>query len=324
MRTLKECQEIINKAFREIQLPALPANLYDPIRYILELGGKRIRPALVLMACNVFTENIGQAINPALAIEVFHNFTLVHDDIMDNSELRRNKPTIHMKWNQNIGILSGDAMVIKSYQLLSMIPPVLMPQLFSLFCETALKVCEGQQYDMDFENREDVSMNEYLEMIELKTSVLIAASLKTGAIIGGASETDAELIYEFGRNLGIAFQIQDDFLDLYADPLKFGKNIGNDIVTNKKTMLWIQAMQSAKGESKKKLTHWLQKKEFEPEEKIKAVRTVYNRLKVQERVLQYINYYHEKGISYLDRIAVSPERKSELIKVTGFLLTRRK
>ncbi len=324
MRTLKECQEMIDKAFRELQLPALPANLYDPIRYILQLGGKRIRPALVLMACNVFTENIRQAIYPALAIEVFHNFTLVHDDIMDNSVLRRNKPTVHMKWNQNIGILSGDAMVIKSYQLLSMIRPALMPQLFSLFSKTALEVCEGQQFDMDFEIKRNVSMSEYLKMIELKTSALISASLKTGAIIGGASEADAELIYEFGRNLGIAFQIQDDFLDLYADPLKFGKNIGNDIVANKKTMLWVQAMQSATGKSRTELMYWLLKEKFEPAEKIEAVRKIFDRLKVQEHVVQRIKHYHETGISYLNRIAVAPERKSELLKVTDFLLTRGK
>ncbi|MBN2482123.1 MAG: polyprenyl synthetase family protein [Bacteroidales bacterium] len=322
MLTLSECQEIINQAFREIQLPELPANLYDPVRYVLGHGGKRIRPALVLMACNVFSERIDDAIYPAMALEVFHNFTLVHDDIMDDSLLRRSQPTVHAKWNRNTGILSGDAMVIKSYELLSHMPQAFMPQLFALFCKTAMEVCEGQQYDMDFEKKKEVSAKEYLKMIELKTSVLIAASLKTGAIIGGAEANDADLLYEFGRNLGIAFQIQDDYLDLYADPSKFGKNIGNDIVSNKKTILLVHAMQTAKGEDKKNLIHWLEKKEFDRVEKINVIKAIYNKLGIQGQIIRHIRHYYETGLSFLNQISADASRKEELLKATGFLLTR--
>ncbi|MBN2522315.1 MAG: polyprenyl synthetase family protein [Bacteroidales bacterium] len=322
MRTLSECQEIINQAFLEMNLPEEPANLFDPLRYVLRLGGKRIRPSLVLMACNVFSETIEDAIYPALAMEVFHNFTLVHDDIMDNALLRRGRPTVHTKWNRNTGILSGDAMVIKSFELLTHVSQGFMPELLALFCRTALKVCEGQQYDMDFETRKEISLDEYLKMIELKTSALIAASLKTGAVIGGAGKNDAEHLYEFGRNVGIAFQIQDDYLDLYADPLIFGKNIGNDIVANKKTILFALATQTAQGKVKRELMHWLESKEFNRIEKINAVKAIYDKLGIREQIIRYIKHYHETGVSHLKRIAVSESQKDELLKVSDFLLVR--
>ena len=322
MLTIGECQELIDKAIREINLPAEPSQMYEPIRYVLKLGGKRIRPTLVIMACNVYSDNIKPAIYPALAIEVFHNFTLLHDDIMDNADFRRNHPTVHIKWNRNVGILSGDAMLIKSYELLSKASLKILPGLFALFNKTALKVCEGQQYDMNYEVKDKITMEEYLKMIELKTSVLIAASLKMGAIVAGANEKDTNLFYEFGRNLGIAFQLQDDFLDLYADPYKFGKELGNDIVSNKKTILLVQAMQLAKGADKKRLTSWLRLKEFNREEKIRAIGEIFDKLKLREITKKKIQTYYDIGIDYLNQIPVDSTRKTELFNIARIFLER--
>ncbi len=245
MFTLIQLQEFISEKIQSLNLDKEPKGLYEPISYTLVSGGKRIRPALVLAACNMFSEKIEPAIPVALAFEVFHNFTLLHDDIMDNSPIRRNKETVHEKWNQNTAILSGDAMMIEAYEFLTELPAGLLKNILKLFNKTALEVCEGQQYDMDFETKEIVSEEDYLNMIKLKTSVLIAAALKAGAICGGASDTDADLLYDFGLNIGLAFQIQDDLLDTYADTAVFGKKNGNDIITGKKTFLLINALQKA-------------------------------------------------------------------------------
>jgi geranylgeranyl diphosphate synthase type II len=223
MISFEEAQEIINREISSIVIDREPVELYQPVKYILSIGGKRIRPAMVLMACSLFSEQISRASKCALAIEVFHNFTLLHDDIMDNSVLRRNKPTVHEKWNRNVAILSGDVMSILSYKFIEDCSPEILPDVLALFNDTALKVCEGQQYDMNYESRNDVSVDDYLKMITLKTSVLIAASLKLGAILGGAPPADSDLMYEFGKNVGIAFQLRDDILDVYGDPGKFGK-----------------------------------------------------------------------------------------------------
>jgi geranylgeranyl diphosphate synthase type II len=324
MLTLHECHAIINQYFNKLKLPEFPTNLYDPIRYMLDLGGKRIRPALVLMGCNVFSENTDSAVFPALAVEVFHNFTLMHDDIMDKSSLRRSQPSVHIKWNQNIAILSGDAMLIKAYELLTSEDLQQMPALLSLFNQTALKVCEGQQYDMDYENSLTISINEYIRMVELKTAVLLATSLKMGAIIGGASPHNADLIYEFGRNIGIAFQLQDDLLDVFADSADFGKAMGNDIISNKKTILLIQALNLSSGKARQELIKWLKIKRFDQNEKIRAIRKIFMDLKLEELTRIMIRDYHNQGITMLKRLEVNKSRISSLMDFSKFLMLRKK
>ncbi|HEX2394040.1 MAG TPA: polyprenyl synthetase family protein, partial [Bacteroidales bacterium] len=284
MLSLIDCQIIINRHINEIKLPELPLNLYEPIKYMLSLEAKRLRPSLVLMGCNVYSENTQPAIYPALAIEVFHNFTLIHDDIMDRSDLRRNHPTVHVKWNPSVAILSGDAMLIKAYELLSHPSIVNLHQILPVFNDTALRVCEGQQFDMDYESCAGITIDEYLQMVEYKTAVLVAAALKIGALTGGASDKDAELLYQFGRNLGIAFQLQDDLLDVFADSSVFGKVTGNDIVSNKKTILLIEALNSANRGMKAELLRWLGKTDFERNEKIRAVKEIYSSLHLEQLV----------------------------------------
>jgi len=249
MYTFIQIQQIVEKYLKEIELKTEPRELYEPVKYILEIGGKRIRPSLVLAAYNLFKNDVETAINPALALEVFHNFTLLHDDIMDKADLRRNQQTVHKKWNENVAILSGDTMSIKAYELLSKIPAEFLSEVLQAFNKTALQVCEGQQLDMNFESRLDVSVEEYLEMIRLKTSVLIAVSLKIGAIMAGALRNDVHKLYDFGLNLGLAFQLQDDYLDAYGDVQAFGKKIGGDIVANKKTFLLIKALETSDKET---------------------------------------------------------------------------
>ena len=322
MYTLSACRQLINERIKAIVLPQEPSNLFDPIRYMLNLGGKRIRPALMIMSANLYSEDIEPAIYPALAIEVFHNFTLMHDDIMDRASLRRNQPTVHLKWNDNIGILSGDAMLIKAYELLSMSPASCMGKLFALFNTMAVGVCEGQQFDMDFEQMDDIMPDIYLNMIRLKTAVLIAGSMEMGAIVGGSSKADAKLLFNFGINLGTAFQIQDDLLDLYGDPEKFGKDIGNDIVSNKKTFLLIQAMQQGSEEDRDILKQLINKKTFDRDEKIRSVRAIYDRLGIREIAMDRIRTYHNEGLASLDQIHVEKGRKYELIKAMDSLLKR--
>jgi geranylgeranyl diphosphate synthase, type II len=324
MFKLKECQDIIDTCLKEFRLPDSPVNLYDPIRYMLEPEGKRIRPALVLMGCNVFSDDIRQAMYPAMAIEVFHNFTLMHDDIMDQSEMRRNRPAVHVKWNPNIAILSGDAMLIKAYELLAATPANSLVKIFGLFNRTAGEVCEGQQFDMDFEDSLHTTLEEYMKMVELKTAVLLAASMKIGAIIGGAGEKEADLLYEFGRNIGIAFQLNDDLLDVYADPMLFGKVTGNDIVSNKKTVLLVQALQSATGVWKKNLLHWLKIRKYNREEKIQCVKEIYNHLNLKESTTSTIQFYHEKALTMLDTLPCDPDRKAELVFFSDLLMNRKK
>ncbi len=313
MYTLNECQEIIGLLLKNIKFPQVPSQLYEPIKYSLASKGKLIRPSLTLMACNLFSSSIHPALNPALAIELFHNFTLLHDDIMDKSEVRRNKPTIHKKWNENTAILSGDAMMIKSYEFIARSPHEKSHKILEVFTNTALKVCEGQQFDMDFERRTDVSVVEYVKMIELKTAALIAASLKIGAICGGAKDEEAEKLYDFGRSLGIAFQLQDDFLDIYGDSKIFGKANGGDIVANKKTFLLINALNIASGNTLEKLTGWLSKEVFNRHEKICEVTKLYDQLGIKELTLTKIKQYFSEALESLYDILV-PDAKKEVLR----------
>jgi len=324
MITLRECQSIINQKFTEFSLPEYPTNLYKPIRYMLELEAKRLRPSLVLLGCNVFSDNIQPAIFPALAIELFHNFTLMHDDIMDKSALRRNNPTVHARWNQNVAILSGDAMLIKAYEMLSLGPAVYLHKILPVFNKTALQVCEGQQYDMDYEHNLSVTIDNYIRMVEYKTAVLIAASLKIGALVGGAGETESDELYEFGRNIGIAFQLQDDLLDVFADPEVFGKVTGNDIVSNKKTILLIEALNQASGIIREKLLGWIKKEEFNRNEKIHAVKSIYQELNLEQSTIERIRHYHEKAIENLNILRIDVSRKSELLVFSTYLMNRKK
>lgn len=301
-----------------------PAELYDPIEYTFSLGGKRLRPALVLMACEMFDEDFEKALPPALGIEVFHNFTLIHDDIMDRAPLRRGKETVYKKWNTNIAILSGDVMFVKAYELLSQVPDKYLRPVIEVFNKTAVEVCEGQQLDMNFEERDNVSIDEYLHMIELKTSVLLAAGLKVGAIIGGASESQSQHLYEFGKNLGIAFQLQDDLLDTYADPEKFGKQVGGDIVANKKTFLILKAMEVAEKKENKQLRQLMNHPGIDKNEKVNQVREIFDRLNISKYTKSMLGRFHKEAFHHLEQLDIKQEKKQPLYDLADMLMTREK
>jgi len=324
MYTLLEAQNLVEKHIQTLSIPDTPAELYEPVRYILSLGGKRIRPALVILACDLFDGEVASALIPAVAIEVFHNFTLLHDDIMDRSERRRGSPTVHVKYNENVAILSGDVMSILASRLMNQAPGNVLNVVHEVFTKTAMQVCEGQQMDMNFEDQLMVSEEEYLSMIELKTAVLIAASLKIGAILGGASQRDSEDLYEFGKNLGIAFQLQDDLLDTYGDPAVMGKNRGTDIVDNKKTFLAIQALGAASARQKEELVTWLEKKDKDPKEKIEAVTRIFDSLNIKEVTELRIKDYYQKALSNLENLNRAEERKAELYHFAAFLRNRKR
>ncbi len=324
MYTFEHCQDIINKELEEISLQDSPVNLYEPIRYILSIGGKRLRPSLTLMACNLFSDKLDNAIYPALAIEMFHNFTLMHDDLMDKSAIRRNYPTVHKKWNENIAILSGDAMLVKSYEYISKCQEDILIKALSVFNEAAIKVCEGQQHDMDYEKSTDVSIPEYLHMIELKTASLIAGALRLGALAGYSVSYDAELMYEFGRNIGIAFQLQDDLLDVYADPVIFGKSAGGDIVSNKKTFLLVSALNSKNKKAVSILKKWIEKTEFNRDEKINEITEIFNELKLSELTEARIEDFFKLGLKSLDTVSIPDKRKIILRNLTKRLVGRKK
>ena len=301
-----------------------PENLYEPIQYILNLGGKRIRPLLVLMSADLFGHKYKEAVSAALAIEIFHNFTLVHDDIMDSAELRRGSVTVHNKWNINTGIISGDVMLIKAYQALEEYENPLFSKLTKLLNKTALEVCEGQQYDIDFEEKEDVNQNNYLEMIRLKTAVLIGCALKMGALIADASDDDLEAIYEFGELLGIAFQIQDDYLDVYGDSISFGKKIGGDIIENKKTILFHHAMSNGSINEKKELLKWYDKRTVNEigNKKIDVVKSIFDKTNAREACMKLIKDYTIKAFNKLSHLGISQEAKT-LFKNFGNNLMKR-
>lgn len=322
MYAFNEILQKIEQEITRLQFPHPPKSLYDPIEYILSLGGKRIRPALVLMACNLYKEDVEDAIKPALGLEVFHNFTLLHDDLMDEADKRRNKPTVHKVWNANTAILSGDAMLIAAYQLIGETKAESLKEILNLFTVTALEICGGQQYDMEFESRTDVTEAEYIEMIRQKTAVLLACALKMGAITGNASETDAEALYQFGINIGLAFQLQDDLLDVYGDTATFGKNIGGDILCNKKTFMLINALRRASDEQKAKLEYWISQKTFDPAEKIAAVTEIYNQLHLKQLSEDKIHNYYDQAMECLATLRVAPERLNILKEVSARLMNR--
>jgi geranylgeranyl diphosphate synthase, type II len=325
MLTFSECQTITDDFLAHLLVHSKqPSELYLPIQYILSLGGKRIRPVSTLLANNMFSDDVTSAVAPAAAYEVFHNFTLVHDDIMDNAPVRRCQPTIHERWNANVAILSGDAMQIVAYQILCEASVNNLKPLLDLFNTTALEVCEGQQFDMNFSTRSEVSLEEYIRMIELKTSVLLAAALKTGAICANAPEEDANSLYEFGRNLGIAFQIQDDYLDVYADKAKFGKKVGGDIAENKKTFLLIKALELATGEQAEILEDAINNKIVDFNEKIRKVTEVFNHLNIPGITRQAMESYCDKAFDHLNAVNVPDERKVHLRELAVSLMNREK
>ena len=323
MFTASQLLDKINNHISEIQFTRTPKGLYEPIEYILSLGGKRIRPVLMLMAYNLYREDVASIYEPATAIEVYHNHTLLHDDLMDKADMRRGKPTVHKKWDENTAILSGDAMLILSYQFMMQgCPQACMKQVMEVFSRTALEVCDGQQWDMEFELREDVTVEEYMEMIRLKTSVLLAGALKVGAILGGASEKDAQLLYDFGIKAGLAFQLQDDYLDVYGDPKVFGKNIGGDILCNKKTFMLITALEKADGETRDCLQNWLKAEHYEPAQKIEAVTTIYNKVGVRDICRDKIDEYYKESVCLLNEVGVDTSYKKNLADFVLGLMNR--
>ena len=322
MFTASELLDMMNAHIAGISFERSPKGLYEPVSYVLSLGGKRIRPVLMLLAYNLFKEDVTSILGPATGIEVYHNYTLLHDDLMDRADKRRGKATVHKVWNDNTAILSGDAMLVLAYQFMAQCASDKLEEVMSLFSQTALEICEGQQYDMDFESRKDVTEKEYLEMIRLKTSVLLAASLKIGAILGGASSEDANCLYDFGMNLGVAFQLKDDLLDVYGDPLVFGKNIGGDILCNKKTYLLIKAFEHAQPEELKALNAWVDNRSFVPEEKIVAVTELYNRIGVKQLCELQIAAYSERAEQSLQSVSLPESRKLELVKLMQKLMVR--
>lgn len=299
-----------------------PENLYKPVVYTLNMGGKRIRPVLLLMAHNLYSDNYEEALPIAIAVEMFHNFTLLHDDIMDNADLRRNYQTVHLKYSNEAAILSGDAMSIQSFEYIKQASASSFKEVFALFTTTALQICEGQQFDMDFENRSDVTVEEYLKMIGLKTAVLLAASLKLGAIIANAPSIEAELLYNFGYNLGMAFQLQDDLLDTFGDTASFGKNIGGDIVANKKTFLLLKALEMAKGDTLKELQNLINAKGINREEKIKRVKNIYSSLGVLELSQNKMEDYYQQALACINEIRVEEFKKAELVSLANQLMKR--
>jgi geranylgeranyl diphosphate synthase type II len=301
-----------------------PAELYDPIQYIMALGGKRFRPLLTLLSASIYADDFSLAIKPAMAVEVFHNFTLMHDDIMDRAPLRRGKPTVHEKWNANTAILSGDVMLIRAYDLLLDVPKEKFRQVLLRFNQTAAAVCEGQQLDMNFETRDNVTEDEYIDMIRLKTSVLLGFALELGGILGGADEQSIQLLYAAGENMGIGFQLKDDLLDVFGDPAKFGKQVGGDIIANKKTFLLIEALTKAEGSLKAELDNWIALENFDPEEKVNAVTNIYEKLGIKEFTEQRISEYFAHGLASLNALEAESSRKEALLTFARQLVEREK
>ncbi|MBE0648153.1 MAG: polyprenyl synthetase family protein [Bacteroidales bacterium] len=312
----------IQDAFPEGEFLGVPIELYEPIEYTLSQGGKRLRPLLVLLSCDMFGGNPDVAMNPAIGVEIFHNFTLLHDDIMDQAPLRRGAQTVYKKWDSNVAILSGDTMFVMAYEYVCRVTPAKLPSVLATFNDTARKVCEGQQYDMNFETQQQVNLDDYFMMIQLKTAVLIACCVKVGAIMAGASAQDAENIYKFGENLGMAFQLQDDLLDAFGDTSKFGKEIGGDIVTNKKTFLYLKAFELANGETLEELTHLFHQQQIDPNHKILRIKEIYQSLGIDIITQEIIEDYHKKAIDYLNLISVEEASKRGLRKLANEMIHR--
>lgn len=322
MKTLEDLRKLIRNSISNIDLNRSPQELYDPISYTLNLGGKRLRPALCLLACDMVNGEIQNALLPAIGIEVFHNFTLLHDDIMDKAPIRRGKPTVYKKWDENVAILSGDTMMALAYEYIMKAPEALLSKVFSVFNKTAIEVCEGQQYDMNFERRNDVTIDEYINMIRLKTAVLVAGSLKVGAIIGGADEETAKNLYNFGENIGIAFQLKDDLLDVFSDEEKFGKTTGGDILSNKKTFLYLKAFELANDDQEKLLNDLFTSKTTKTQEKIQRVKEIYETLNIKAETESKIESYYQRAQVCLSLIEIDSKKKIELIKFAENLKRR--
>ena len=324
MYTSNELLEIINQYLSKLSYDRKPASLYEPIKYVLDLGGKRIRPILMLLSYNLYKDNPQEILSSACALETYHNYTLLHDDLMDEAPLRRGQQTVHMKWNANQAILSGDSMLVLAYERLAKCDTKHLEAVLSLFTETALQIGEGQQYDMEFEMRNDVAVEEYIEMIRLKTSVLLACATKMGAILADATQEDAENLYKFGEQIGLAFQLQDDYLDVYGDAKVFGKKIGGDIVSNKKTYMLITAFNQANTGQRAELENWVNKKDFNTEEKIVAITRLYNQIGIDKLAKEKMNFYYEQGKNFLDAVKLPDERKEALAEYAAKMMKRQK
>lgn len=316
--------EKINDYIKNLPLDREPHGLYEPIEYVLSLGGKRIRPMLMLMAYELWKDDSEKILPQAIALETFHNFTLLHDDVMDNADVRRGKPTVHKKWNENTAILSGDNMLVLAFKWMQQCPSDKMPAVLGTFTDTAIEIDEGQQLDIDFEERDDVREEEYIEMIRLKTSVLLACAAKIGAIMADAPKEDAENIYKFGEAIGLSFQLQDDYLDVYGNPEVFGKAIGGDITSNKKTYMLINAFNKAEGAEKKELEQWIGAKDFDRDEKVKAVTRIYNSLGIDKMAKAKMEQYYNDAIAFLDKINVPESRKQALRDYADSMMKREK
>ena len=322
MRPISEYQNLLNEFLTDINIPENPKNLYEPISYILSIGGKRMRPVLTLMTTEIFGGDYKDAFAAATAVELFHNFSLIHDDIMDDAPLRRGKQTVHEKWDVNTGILSGDALLILAYQYFENYEPQIFSSLAKIFSKTALEVCDGQQYDVDFEQRDDVSIEEYILMIKYKTAVLVAAAMKMGAVVAKTSDKNADLIYNFGLYLGIAFQLQDDYLDAFGNPLTFGKQIGGDIIENKKTFLYLKALELADADTKEQLSHLFSIKPQDPSQKVESVKKYFIQTGAADQSKQLIETYTLKAFEMLNALDVSEDKKQGLIDFGNYLMKR--
>lgn len=324
MYSSAEILKSVNAYLANLKYERKPKGLYEPIEYVLSMGGKRVRPVLMLLSYNMYKDNPETILSSACALETYHNYTLLHDDLMDNAEIRRGHETVHKKWDANTAILSGDSMLVLAYERMAQCPKEKLPEVLSLFTETALEIGEGQQYDMEFENRTDVKEAEYIEMIRLKTSVLLACAVKMGAILADASAEDAENLYKFGEQIGLAFQLQDDFLDVYGDPAVFGKAIGGDITSNKKTFMLINAFNHATAEQKAELSKWIAATDFDANEKIAAVTRIYNEIGIDRMAKEKIEFYFEESKRYLESVNLPEERKRELVSYTNDMMKREK
>ncbi|MBO5660178.1 MAG: polyprenyl synthetase family protein [Bacteroidaceae bacterium] len=323
MYTSSEILEKVEWAIENLPYDRTPYRLYEPIRYVLSLGGKRVRPVLMLLAYNLYKEDVEKAIPVALGVETYHNYTLLHDDVMDRAEVRRGKPCVHKVWDDNTAILSGDSMLVLAYQRVAQCDAALLPAILGLFTETALEIGEGQQYDLDFEDRIDVTEEEYIEMIRLKTSVLLACSLKMGALLAGASAADADSLYRFGEKIGLAFQLQDDFLDVYGDFQTFGKKIGGDILCNKKTFMLINALQKANETQRAELMRWIETTDYQPQEKVEVVTRLYDEIGVGAMARNKINSYYQEAAQCLAQVNLPQERKQVLWEYAQSMLGRK-
>ena len=324
MYTIEELRNCIKAELDKQEYVEEPVSLFEPIKYIMEDGGKRLRPVLALLAYNLYRDDVEKILKSVIGIEIFHNYTLLHDDVMDDAELRRGRQTVHKKWNSNVAILSGDAAAITAYKMIESVDDEDLRRVIDGFNQVAMDVCKGQQYDMEFETRDDVTEQEYIDMIYLKTSVLIAGSIRHGALVAGAPEHEYNALYDFGGYLGLVFQLQDDYLDVYGDVAEFGKKIGGDILSNKKTYMLIKALELASPEDKALLKEWIAKKEFDPQEKIKAVTEIYNRTGIKEVVMSKIDSYMAKSREALAMVDVPEERKVYFREMVDYIGGRKK